>query len=735
MTRRGFLVGFTSTFTHEDYQGIQLDPLVLPPTTTLIPAIGGAVSSSSGQAIPDLTVSLSQGGTTINTDQTNVIGEYFIQDLAPGSYLEQVTDVSGHVWASQNISVLAGQPTNFIDFTIAGVIKAPATVTLTPATLSQAYDGTPKSATASTSPAGLAVNFTYNGSSTTPTTAGAYAVVGTINDPNYQGTATGTLIIGQSIPVITWPSPAPIMYGTALSATQLDATASVGSVTISLSTAVSESNAGDQVARRTAEASHQNLQQTGGALTPPILSNLAFSSDRTGRFQIWVYQDIPGTASQITFNGGGNQESRNAAWSRTSGKIAYQFGAPGARAIHVINPDGSGDTKVTPDYPSTGNYPCQDDRDPAWSPDGRYIAYACLAAPVSGSSAGGNYQIWLHDNSLGTESLLVGSPQSGPSPVLLLNPAWSPDGASIAFVTGGVGGKSQISIVHLSNGATSCLSNQCSVAALTNANSSVSNPTWSPDSSQIAFSSTRSGGRDIFTMSAQCPENNSGCAPAQQLTAGGGSNTYPSWSPDGSLVFVSTRITNQNPTGRTQLYVIDPSQPEGASNLAVSISDGTASDDDAGLGATGVPGMDISFYETNCPNTTNPYVNAAGLCSYPSGTGQEFDDLESLTPEYWQAVKAAHIQIAVVETYGSTTEAVNAGAVLRAAHNAGLQTAIYCFLDFNESGAENIAERCLKPDVLTSGVPLSFCSSRYRANLSRIPVHGQRQSVNPSEPL
>src|SRR5450631_2160384 len=55
--RIGQVVNFSSTFTHQDYQGIQLDPLVLPPTTTLIPAIGGMVTNTTGQTIPNLTVS------------------------------------------------------------------------------------------------------------------------------------------------------------------------------------------------------------------------------------------------------------------------------------------------------------------------------------------------------------------------------------------------------------------------------------------------------------------------------------------------------------------------------------------------------------------------------------------------------------------------------------------------------------------------------------------------------
>ncbi|QEE26922.1 hypothetical protein FTW19_02220 [Terriglobus albidus] len=100
--------------------------------------------------------------------------------------------------------------------------KATATVTL--ANLSANYDGSAHAATATTTPTGLTVTLTYNGSSSAPTAAGSYAVVATVNDANYQGSTTGTLIIGKVTPAITWAAPAAITYGTPLSATQLNAT-------------------------------------------------------------------------------------------------------------------------------------------------------------------------------------------------------------------------------------------------------------------------------------------------------------------------------------------------------------------------------------------------------------------------------------------------------------------------------------------------------------------------------
>jgi hypothetical protein len=48
-----------------------------------------------------------------------------------------------------------------------------------------------------TTPVGLGVSMTYDGSATAPTNAGSYAVLATVTAPNYSGSATGTLVIGR----------------------------------------------------------------------------------------------------------------------------------------------------------------------------------------------------------------------------------------------------------------------------------------------------------------------------------------------------------------------------------------------------------------------------------------------------------------------------------------------------------------------------------------------------------
>ena len=97
------------------------------------------------------------------------------------------------------------------------VSNAMATVTL--GDLSQTYDGTAKSASATTTPAGLTVNFTYNGSPNAPTNAGTYLVVGTVSDALYAGSASNSLVIAQAPATVTLGSLSQTYNGTARSAT------------------------------------------------------------------------------------------------------------------------------------------------------------------------------------------------------------------------------------------------------------------------------------------------------------------------------------------------------------------------------------------------------------------------------------------------------------------------------------------------------------------------------------
>lgn len=98
------------------------------------------------------------------------------------------------------VASTAGGP--FTVTATSGALSASASVTVNRATaavvlggLLRNYDGTPKPVSVTTSPAGLAVAITYDGAASAPSALGTYAVLASVTDANYEGSASGTLVI------------------------------------------------------------------------------------------------------------------------------------------------------------------------------------------------------------------------------------------------------------------------------------------------------------------------------------------------------------------------------------------------------------------------------------------------------------------------------------------------------------------------------------------------------------
>jgi MBG domain len=105
------------------------------------------------------------------------------------------------------------------------IAKAPATISLSG--LSYTFDGTVKSATVTTTPAGLSgvsVTYSQSGAPAVPRNAGSYQVLASLDNANYEASpASATLTISKANPVISW-TPASITVGTPLGSAQLNAT-------------------------------------------------------------------------------------------------------------------------------------------------------------------------------------------------------------------------------------------------------------------------------------------------------------------------------------------------------------------------------------------------------------------------------------------------------------------------------------------------------------------------------
>ncbi|MBS0662604.1 MAG: immunoglobulin domain-containing protein [Verrucomicrobia bacterium] len=102
----------------------------------------------------------------------------FVHTANAGSYVCRVSNLGG---------------TTPSDTAALTVNKAVATVTL--GQLDAVYSGAAKAASVTTAPAGLACVVTYDGSPAAPVNAGSYAVLATVDDVDYLGSASGTLVI------------------------------------------------------------------------------------------------------------------------------------------------------------------------------------------------------------------------------------------------------------------------------------------------------------------------------------------------------------------------------------------------------------------------------------------------------------------------------------------------------------------------------------------------------------
>ena len=131
-----------------------------------------------------LTLALSPAGTLSQSDFTAADGRVVIDSLTVSGAGD------GRTLTATGLG-LTGTSNSF------DVAKADATVTLN--NLDAKSDGNPKVGGATTDPPGLAVVFTHNDFgvplASPPIDPGSYGVTATVNDPNYQGSATGTLTI------------------------------------------------------------------------------------------------------------------------------------------------------------------------------------------------------------------------------------------------------------------------------------------------------------------------------------------------------------------------------------------------------------------------------------------------------------------------------------------------------------------------------------------------------------
>ena len=251
--------------------------------------------------------------------------------------------------------------------------------------------------------------------------------------------------------------------------------------------------------------------------------------------------DAPAVSGQIAFDWGTNglwvmnqdgsgrhklADGRQPAWSADGKRIAYITGfgtSDYVGELAVMNADGSGqhlvDTDLGPNLAS-----------PSWSPDGKQIVVSAFGAyPFTAD-------LYLVSLNGGRARLLV---QDGTSP------AWSPDGSRIAFV------RKQTVMLAGSDGSGAHALTQFGIGNTSNARVA-----WSPDGKRIAFNSAQGSGIDAINVD--------GSGHVHLLQGGILSPSVPAWSPDGTRIAflenadLCTASTDGTHVARLTYTPIDP---------------------------------------------------------------------------------------------------------------------------------------------------------------------------------
>jgi Tol biopolymer transport system component len=254
--------------------------------------------------------------------------------------------------------------------------------------------------------------------------------------------------------------------------------------------------------------------------------SIAFASKRDGDFEIYVMDAAGKVVRQLTNNrqsGLDDEDDLTPAWSRDGATLAFSstrgHEGDGADAsfLYLMNADGASERLLGATL-LPGSLP-------TWSPDGKRIAFT--------GYLDGKVEVFVVDvDGSNLRQLTDAAGRDG-------LPSWSPDGLSLVYSHCDergcairklkVDGSEDTQLTTVKATFPGCA--DCWVD---------SNPSWSPDGSQVAFVSyrdyreagpTRSGGPSgaIYVMNADGSNQH-------RLTHDGGDNGAPAWSPDGKKI-------------------------------------------------------------------------------------------------------------------------------------------------------------------------------------------------------
>jgi Tol biopolymer transport system component len=207
------------------------------------------------------------------------------------------------------------------------------------------------------------------------------------------------------------------------------------------------------------------------------------------------------TIRQMAVAGGEETDlfaGREPAWSVDGKRLAFSTSLAGVSQVVVADAAGHGPLPVTAETVYAGQ--------PSWSPDGSHLAYV--------AERDRNLDIWI--------AALDGSDphRLTDDPAVDWSPAWSPDGNWLAFVSNR-SGSYQLYIVRVDGS---------DLRLLTDFSQGAESPAWSPDGYWLAFVAYTGDGtgvdaREIYVMRADGRDQ-------VRLTNNNYDDTEPNWAPD-----------------------------------------------------------------------------------------------------------------------------------------------------------------------------------------------------------
>jgi Tol biopolymer transport system component len=251
---------------------------------------------------------------------------------------------------------------------------------------------------------------------------------------------------------------------------------------------LADAHTGKRIKRLVESTLNPNFEELRLLYSQSSFSNngrmIAFTAQRNGK-DVMYLMDVARTAVTVRIDLPTVDAIWSPVWSPDDKQIAFSGTRGGITDLYIVNADGSGMRQLTNDQ--------YGDLQPAWSPDGKKLAFATDRSPETNLSILkiSKWRIAVMDLQSGAIEVL---PNQGG---LNLNPAWSPDGRQLAYISDRTG-IPNIFLFDFTDQQHYQLTNVLGgVSAITEFSPAIS---WARGADRIAYTSFEKGDYTIWTI-------------------------------------------------------------------------------------------------------------------------------------------------------------------------------------------------------------------------------------------